>query len=141
MADQAAHAPWSRAAGVLLDRAALGMLTAASMVLAVAAALAMPVRLYPVPFSLGIPFFFLVNLGLAHLARGLGYRSWPAFLPMIGWLVVVAVAWAGGPGGDAVVPANTPHGLVLLVLGTVPSAIVYWRATLASAAAQPSATG
>ena len=59
-----------------------------------------------------------------HRRRGL------AALPLVTWLLTVAVLTLGGPGDDIVFggPGVMDYGaLLLIVLGTLPPAAVLWR--------------
>lgn len=113
-----------------MNGAALVCLTVAGAALAVLGVFAVPLTLWPVPFSLALPVLLLCNVAVTALAGSVSSRPWQALLPMGAWTAVVLLAWVGGPGGDAVIPADNPRGLVLLALAAIPAGVVFVRSTL-----------
>jgi hypothetical protein len=97
---------------------------------AVAAAFFLPVRIGPVPFPISALLSGLVNAALVWAA--LQWTSAPrlAALPLWCWLLTVAALTFGGPGDDIVfggVGVMEYAAILLIVLGSLPPALVLWR--------------
>lgn len=120
---------WLHAAA---EGTALAFLTVAGAVLAVMAVFDVPAYLRPIPFNLSALLLLAANLVLVRLAAGISARPLHVAAPMIAWVLVVLVAWLGGPGGDAVIPADSPRGLLLLAMGVIPAAYAILRGNLAA---------
>lgn len=90
----------------------------------------LPIHIGTVPFPVSALVAGLVNAALVWAA--LHWTSSPraAALPLLTWLLTVAVLSLGGPGDDIVFggPGLMAYGaLLLLALGTLPPAAVLWR--------------
>jgi hypothetical protein len=110
--------------------AVLTLLAIDGVLSAVAAAFFLPVRIGPVPFPISALLSGLVNAGLVWAA--LQWTSAPrlAALPLWCWLLTVAALTLGGPGDDIVfggVGIMEYAAIMLIVLGTLPPALVLWR--------------
>ena len=114
-------------AGAALDGVALVLLTAAGAALGVLAVFDVPLLAPPLPFSLGLPAVLLANAAVTWWALSAVTRPWLGALPMGAFTAVVLVAWAGGPGGDAVIRADSPRGLLLLAAAAAPAGFAYLR--------------
>jgi hypothetical protein len=94
------------------------------------ASLFLPIRIGTWPFPISALIAGLVNAALVWAA--LHWTSSPrvAALPLWTWLLTVAGLTLGGPGDDIVFGGSglLAYGVVLLlVLGTLPPAVVLWR--------------
>ncbi len=94
------------------------------------ASLFLPIRVGSWPFPVSALVAGLVNAALVWAA--LHWTSSPrtAALPLLAWLLTVAVLSLGGPGDDIVFGGTgiLAYGaLLLLALGTLPPAAVLWR--------------
>jgi len=90
----------------------------------------LPIRIGTWPFPVSALIAGLVNAALVWAA--LHWTSSPrvAALPLWTWLLTVAGLTLGGPGDDIVFGGSgvLAYGvLLLLVLGTLPPAVVLWR--------------
>jgi hypothetical protein len=97
---------------------------------AIAAAFFLPLRIGSVPFPISALISGLVNAALVWAA--LQWTSAPrlAALPLWCWLLTVAALTLGGPGDDIVfggVGIMEYAAILLIVLGTLPPALVLWR--------------
>lgn len=97
---------------------------------AVAAAFFLPLRIGTVPFPISALLSGLLNAVLVWAA--LQWTSAPrlAALPLWSWLLTVAVLTFGGPGDDIVfggAGVMEYAALLLIVLGSLPPALVLWR--------------
>jgi hypothetical protein len=94
------------------------------------ASLFLPTYIGSWPFPVSALIAGLVNAALAWAALHWATSPRTAALPLITWLLTVAVLSLGGPGDDIVYggPGIMEYGaLLLLVLGTLPPAAVLWR--------------
>lgn len=91
-----------------------------------------PAYLRPIPFNLSALLLLLANFVVVLLASAISARPLHVALPMVAWVMVVLVFWLGGPGGDVVIPANSPRGLLLLAMGVVPAGYALLRSNLAA---------
>jgi hypothetical protein len=114
------------------EGAALASLVVAGAVLAVMAVFDVPAYLRPIPFNLSALLLLLANFVVVLLASAISARPLHVALPMVAWVMVVLVFWLGGPGGDVVIPANSPRGLLLLAMGVVPAGYALLRSNLAA---------
>ena len=100
------------------------------MLSALAAAFLLPAYIGSIPFPVSALISGLVNAILVWAAGRWTTSPRVAALPLWTWLLTVAAASLGGPGGDVVlggrgVMAYTP--LALIVLGVAPPVWVLWR--------------
>ncbi len=108
----------------------LTLLTIDGVLSALAAAFFLPLRIGSVPFPVSALLSGLLNAALVWAA--LQWTSAPrlAALPLWAWLVTVAVLTFGGPGDDIVfggAGVMEYAALLLIVLGSLPPALVLWR--------------
>ncbi len=108
----------------------LTLLALDGVLCAIAAAFFLPLRIGSTPFPVSALIAGLVNAALVWAA--LHWTSAPrvAALPLWTWLGTVAVMTLGGPGDDILFGGAGVMAyavLLLLVLGTVPPALVLWR--------------
>nr|WP_234810108.1 hypothetical protein [Mycolicibacterium moriokaense] len=108
----------------------LTLLAIDGVLCAIMASLFLPIRIGTWPFPISALIAGLVNAALVWAA--LHWTSSPrvAALPLWTWLLTVAGLTLGGPGDDIVFGGSglLAYGVVLLlVLGTLPPAVVLWR--------------
>ena len=108
----------------------LTLLAIDGVLCAILASFFLPTYLGTVPFPVSALIAGLVNAALVWAA--LHWTSSPraAALPLLTWLLTVAVLSLGGPGDDIVFggPGLMAYGALLLIaLGTLPPAAVLWR--------------
>ncbi len=108
----------------------LTLLTIDGVLSALAAAFFLPLRIGSVPFPISALLSGLLNAALVWAA--LQWTSAPrlAALPLWAWLLTVAVLTLGGPGDDIVfggAGVMEYAALLLIVLGSLPPALVLWR--------------
>lgn len=97
---------------------------------AVAGALLLPFYLGTVPFPISALASGLINLALVWAAAYWTDSARLAALPLLTWLVTVAVLTLGGPGGDIVFGGPGVMGysvLIFLAVGAAPPAVFLWR--------------
>jgi hypothetical protein len=110
----------------------LALLAVDGVISAVAGALLLPFYLGGVPFPVSALVIGLVNLALVWAAAHWTESARLAALPLVTWLVTVAVLTLGGPGGDIVFggPGLMAYSvLFFLALGATPAAFFLWRRT------------
>lgn len=110
----------------------LALLAVDGVISAVAGALLLPFYLGGVPFPVSALVIGLVNLALVWAAAHWTESARLAALPLLTWLVTVAVLTLGGPGGDIVFggPGLMAYSvLFFLALGATPAAFFLWRRT------------
>ncbi|MBB3036082.1 hypothetical protein [Hoyosella altamirensis] len=107
-----------------IDYIILGVLCVDGFVLGLISVFYLPSYLGGVPFPFSVFLAAVGNILLVEAARRLGFRRSLAALPVVGWVIAVLLAFAGGPGGDIVVPAADARGLFLVVGGLVP--VGFW---------------
>jgi hypothetical protein len=115
----------------------LTLLAVDGVLSAIAAAFLLPAHIGSVPFPISALISGLVNAALVW--AGLQWTSAPrlAALPLWCWLLTVAAMTLGGPGDDIVFGGAglmEYRPLLLIVLGTLPPAILLWRHVSAGAA-------
>jgi hypothetical protein len=108
----------------------LTLLAIDGVLCAILASFFLPIHIGAVPFPVSALIAGLVNAALVWAA--LHWTSSPraAALPLLTWLLTVAVLSLGGPGDDIVFggPGVMAYAaLLLLALGTLPPAAVLWR--------------
>jgi len=114
----------------------LTLLAIDGVLLAVAGAFFLPIRIGSVPFPISALISGLVNAALVWAA--MQWTSSPRLgaLPLWCWLLTVAGLTFGGPGDDIVFGGVGPMEyapLLLIVLGALPPALVLWRRVRADA--------
>lgn len=108
----------------------LALLAVDGVLSALAGALLLPSYIGSIPFPISALISGLVNAALVWAASRWTTSPRMAALPLWTWLLTVAVASLGGPGGDIILGG---HGvmayaaLVLIVLGVAPPVWVLWR--------------
>ncbi|WP_445166586.1 hypothetical protein ACTXG7_22460 [Mycolicibacterium sp. Dal123E01] len=110
----------------------LALLAVDGVISAVAGALLLPFYLGSVPIPISALISGLVNLALVWAAVHWTDSSRLAALPLLTWLLTVAVLTLGGPGGDIVFggPGVMAYSvLFFLALGAAPPACFLWRHT------------
>ncbi|MHA7648306.1 hypothetical protein ACX9NE_03485 [Mycobacterium sp. ML4] len=108
----------------------LALLTVDGVLSALAGALLLPSYIDSVPFPVSALISGLVNGALVWAAGRWTTSPRVAALPLWAWLLTVAVASLGGPGGDIILGgqgAMAYAALFLIVLGVAPPAWVLWR--------------
>ena len=108
----------------------LVLLAVDGVVSAVVGALLLPIYLGPVPFPISALLSGLVNATLVWAAMYWTDSNRLAALPLLTWLVTVAVLTLGGPGGDIVFggPGLMQYSVLLfLTLGVLPPGWLLWR--------------
>ncbi|WP_163751795.1 DUF6113 family protein [Mycolicibacterium helvum] len=108
----------------------LALLAVDGVISAVTGALLLPLYLGSVPFPISALVTGLVNLALVWAAVHWTDSDRLAALPLLTWLVTVALLTLGGPGGDIVFggPGVMAYSvLVFLALGAAPPALLLWR--------------
>jgi hypothetical protein len=108
----------------------LTLLAIDGVLCAILASFFLPIHIGTIPFPVSALLAGLVNAALVWAA--LHWTSSPraAALPLLTWLLTVAVLSLGGPGDDIVFggPGVMAYAaLLLLALGTLPPAAVLWR--------------
>jgi hypothetical protein len=114
----------------------LVLLAVDGVVSAVVGALLLPIYLGPVPFPISALLSGLVNATLVWAAMYWTDSNRLAALPLLTWLVTVAVLTLGGPGGDIVFggPGVMEYSvLIFIVLGALPAAWLLRRRNRARA--------
>ena len=104
------------------DYIILGVLCVDGFLLGIASVLFLPSYLGAVPFPVSVFAAAVGNILLVEAARRLGIGRALAALPAAAWMIAVMLAYAGGPGGDIVIPAADARGLFLVLGGLVPQA-------------------
>jgi hypothetical protein len=97
---------------------------------ALVGALLLPFYLGPMPFPISALITGLVNAVLVWAAMHWTESDRVAALPLITWLVTVAILALGGPGGDIIFdgPGVMKYSVLLFVaLGALPSGWLLWR--------------
>ncbi|KAA0105172.1 hypothetical protein [Mycolicibacterium sp. P1-5] len=110
----------------------LALLAVDGVISAVAGALLLPFYVGGVPFPVSALASGLVNLALVWAAAHWTESARLAALPLLTWLVTVAVLTLGGPGGDIVFggPGVMAYSVLLfLAFGATPPAFFLWRRT------------
>lgn len=102
----------------------LGVLCVDGFILGIASVLFLPSYLGAVPFPASVFAAAVGNILLVEAARRLGIGRAMAALPAAAWMVAIMLAYAGGPGGDIVIPAADARGLFLVLGGLVP--VGFW---------------
>lgn len=100
------------------------------MISAVVGALLLPFYLGPVPFPISALITGVVNAVLVWAAMYWTRSNRLAALPLLTWLVTVAILTLGGPGGDVVFggPGLMEYSALLFVaLGALPPGWLLWR--------------
>lgn len=113
----------------------LALLGVDGVLSALAASLLLPLYLGPVAFPVSAVLSGLVNAALVWAAAQWTDSPRLAALPLLTWLATVGVLAVGGPGGDIVFGGRGVMAyavLLLLVLGTVPPALVLRRMSQAA---------
>lgn len=108
----------------------LVLLAVDGVISAIAGALLLPFYLGSVPFPISALASGLVNLALVWAATHWTQSARLAALPLLTWLVTVAVLTLGGPGGDIVFGGPGVMGysvLIFLAVGAGPPATFLWR--------------
>ncbi len=123
-----------------MNRVLIGLITAYAALFAVLEVLYLPVYIGTVAVPLGALGAALTNAVLVRAAGWFTTRTTVAALPLLGWLLVVLILAAGGPGGDVLVPGDDWRSLLLFALGVVPAGIVLGR-HLGSAAQRRAVSG
>ncbi len=108
----------------------LALLAVDGVLCAIAGAFFLPLHLGSWPFPISALFVGLVNAALAWAALQLTPLPWAA-LPLVTWLLTVAVLSLGGPGDDIVFGGagivDYVMWAVLIVLGALPPVAVLRR--------------
>ncbi|GAA2794114.1 hypothetical protein [Mycolicibacterium pallens] len=110
----------------------LALLAVDGVLSAVAGALLLPLYVCGFPLPISALVSGLVNLALVWAAAYWTDSARLSALPLLTWLVTVAVLTLGGPGGDIVFggPGVMAYSvLFFLALGAAPPAIFLWRRT------------
>ena len=108
----------------------LALLGVDGVISAVAGALLLPLYVGGVPLPVSALVSGLVNLALVWAAAHWTESTRLAALPLLTWLVTVAVLSIGGPGGDVVFGGPGVMGysvLIFLALGATPPAVFLRR--------------
>lgn len=108
----------------------LALLAVDGVLSAVAGALLLPSYIGSIPFPISALISGLVNAALVWAASRWTSSPRVAAIPLWTWLLTVAVASLGGPGGDIILGGQgvmAYAALVLIVLGVAPPVWVLWR--------------
>jgi hypothetical protein len=119
-----------------LRRIVLTLLAIDGVLLAIAAAFLLPLRVGSVPLPISALVSGLINAALVWAALQWTPSPRLAALPLWCWLLTIAALTFGGPGDDIVfggVGVMEYAPLLLIVLGALPAALVLWRRVRAEA--------
>jgi hypothetical protein len=108
----------------------LTLLAIDGVLCAILASFFLPTYIGTWPFPISALIAGLVNAALVWAALHWTSSPWTAALPLLTWLLTVAVLSLGGPGDDIVYGGAgfMQYGTLLLIaLGTLPPAAVLWR--------------
>ncbi len=108
----------------------LALLAVDGVLSALAGTLLLPSYIGSIPFPISALISGLVNAALVWAASQWTASPRVAALPLWTWLLTVAVASLGGPGGDIILGGQgvmAYAALVLIVLGVAPPVGMLWR--------------
>ena len=101
----------------LLKPAAVGVATAGALVVALAAAFLVPLRIGDVRFPLSILIVVLGNLATIQFAHRVGRTRWGVLVPAAAWFIATLVLGGGRPEGDVIL-SNGWVSMATLLFGT-----------------------
>ncbi|MCW4355097.1 hypothetical protein ONR57_17465 [Hoyosella sp. YIM 151337] len=107
-----------------LDYIIVAVLCVDGFILGLVSVFFLPSYVGGVPFPLSVFVSAVGNIVLVEAARRLGFGRAMAAVPVAAWMIAVLLAYAGGPGGDMVIPAADARGLFLVLGGLVP--VGFW---------------
>lgn len=101
----------------LLKSAAVGVATAGALVVALAAAFLVPLRIGDVRFPLSILIVVLGNLATIQFAHRVGKTRWGVLIPAAAWFIATLALGGGRPEGDVIL-SNGWVSMATLLFGT-----------------------